>query len=277
MVWVRRFFALLVSALFLTMFGGAAVMLVQSANGRDVAGDPPQWLQNLVPPPSGADAAALKAPYEDLRAGRTEALTARLADNVDRQAAEPQLAAMRALVPPGPAPEPRRMSWNRFTGTDGERMSVIYEYHYPERVVRTETTISRPNAKAPWKVEGFFLRSATHKELEAARFNPATMPPQGQVMVGLTALVPLFMWATAMVVLLGSGVRRRWLWLPVVLVGVGKLSMNAATCAFGFWPISLQLFGASAFWSGSAFDAWMLAVSLPLGAIVFWVRRMQRG
>jgi hypothetical protein len=51
--------------------------------------------------------------------------------------------------------------------------------------------------------------------------------------------------------------------------------MNSATGQMLFDPFAVQLFGAGTFTSGPL-TPWTLSVSLPLGAIVFWWKRLVR-
>jgi hypothetical protein len=64
---------------------------------------------------------------------------------------------------------------------------------------------------------------------------------------------------------------RKWPWVLFILLGVGKLSVNWTTGAWGISPVAVQLFSASA--TAPLYGSWTLAVSLPLGAIVFLLRR----
>jgi hypothetical protein len=57
------------------------------------------------------------------------------------------------------------------------------------------------------------------------------------------------------------------------VIGIGTARVAPATDQFEFLPLSFQLFGASATWSGSAFDSWIIGASAPLGALLFWLTR----
>jgi hypothetical protein len=65
--------------------------------------------------------------------------------------------------------------------------------------------------------------------------------------------------------------KRKWLWIIFILFGVGKITINWTT---GQWQIGLlqfQLLGAGTF--APPYGAWLIAVSIPLGAIIFLLRR----
>jgi len=61
------------------------------------------------------------------------------------------------------------------------------------------------------------------------------------------------------------------LWGLFILFGIGKVAVNWTTGQWEASPLALQLFSASA--GASLNGPWVFAVSLPLGAIVFLLRR----
>lgn len=64
---------------------------------------------------------------------------------------------------------------------------------------------------------------------------------------------------------------RKWPWIVFILLGIGKLSINWTTSQMDIQPLSIQLFSAGAF--APLYSPWTLSVSLPLGAILFLMRR----
>lgn len=66
--------------------------------------------------------------------------------------------------------------------------------------------------------------------------------------------------------------RRKWRWILFVLVGGVSLSLNWTTGEIGFSPLSVRLLGASAM-TTSAYSPWIVSISFPLGAAMFWLKR----
>lgn len=77
--------------------------------------------------------------------------------------------------------------------------------------------------------------------------------------------------------------KRKWLWGLFIIVGFFKLNLNwttgelsgfisQSTEGFKINPISLQLFG-SGYYRASDYTPWVISTSLPLGAIIFLLRR----
>jgi hypothetical protein len=83
--------------------------------------------------------------------------------------------------------------------------------------------------------------------------------------------IPLFI-LFALVVCVRSKIRRKWLWVVFTLLGLITLRLNWTTGQTDYQIFSFQLFGASALAAGS-YAPWIFGVSLPIGAIVFLVKR----
>ena len=88
----------------------------------------------------------------------------------------------------------------------------------------------------------------------------------------LSVLVPLFILFTLIVCIRTPIQSKKWLWIIFVLLGVGAIQVNWTNGGYAFQLMSFQLFGASATAAGPA-APWILSASIPLGAIVFWLRR----
>jgi hypothetical protein len=65
--------------------------------------------------------------------------------------------------------------------------------------------------------------------------------------------------------------RRKWLWILFILFGVGKFSVNWTTGQWGIALLVVQLFSVSS--QAEFFGPWIISVSLPIGAILFLLRR----
>ncbi|MGK7390696.1 MAG: hypothetical protein ACNS60_10100 [Candidatus Cyclobacteriaceae bacterium M2_1C_046] len=70
-------------------------------------------------------------------------------------------------------------------------------------------------------------------------------------------------------------IKRKWLWIIGILFAFIKFKLNWTTSEFDFQLISFQLLGAGFSKSGLA-APWFLTFSIPVFAIVFWVKKFQR-
>jgi hypothetical protein len=65
--------------------------------------------------------------------------------------------------------------------------------------------------------------------------------------------------------------KRKWLWLILCFVSVGRIGMSWTNGKSFFTPLWVQLPPATAF--AQPYSAWVISLSIPLGAIVFLARR----
>lgn len=92
------------------------------------------------------------------------------------------------------------------------------------------------------------------------------------LVLAATVLVFLFILVTLVVCIKTPIPRRKWIWVLFVLGGIGTFSLNWTTGAYTLKLIELRLFGVG-FGASSEYSPWMISVSFPLGAIIFWLMR----
>ena len=85
-------------------------------------------------------------------------------------------------------------------------------------------------------------------------------------------LVPLFILTTLLVCIQTKIARRKWLWILIVLVGMVQFSINWSTGEMTTSPVAFLLFGSSAM-AASIYSPWIISVTIPVGAILFWFKR----
>lgn len=257
MPWGRAILAVLAT---LFVVGGMASL---SALGNGV------WRPDFVAGLGAADRAALAAPYDAISHERDADLIASLIQGNEGTQAE--IDRIQTLLPPGEPTSSRLTTFRSSVGTDGNQLWGIHEYDYPGHVVRAETTLYRANADEPWKVLGFHVNVVTRAELAANTFNFAAEPSGVKGVIIASVIIPIFTLMTFLVALFRPGLKPRWVWLIAIALGVGTIYANTGTDALSFLPISVQLFGAGATWSGSVFDGWVFSASTPFGAAAFWL------
>jgi len=257
MPWGRAILAVLAT---LFVVGGMSSLVVMGAG---------VWRPDFAAGLSSADRAALAAPYDAVSHGRDAELIASLVQTNDGIQAE--IDRIQTLLPPGEPTSSRLTSMRVSSGTDGNRLWAIHEYEYPAHVARVETTLYRATADQPWKVLGFNVNVVTREELAANTFDFASEPSGVKGVILASVIIPIFSLITFLVALFRPGLKPRWAWLLAIALGVGTIYANTGTNALSFLPISMQLFGAGATWSGSVFDGWVFSASTPFGAAAFWL------
>ena len=92
----------------------------------------------------------------------------------------------------------------------------------------------------------------------------------GKVIILIALVLAPIISIIALVRLWRAPAGRKWPWALFILAGFGKASVGWTTGRFAFQPISFQVLSASGFQAPTG--EWVLAASLPLGAIVYLLR-----
>lgn len=261
MPWGRVVLAVLVTAL----VGWAYIALFLIENGRFDAGE-----MGL----SEVDRAALLRPVEQLVAGEDEDLLASFAPGGDPVQLRASIDQLQALIPAGETAETRITNWRVTTGTGGNWLTAIAEHEFRDHVARSETLLTRAEENQPWLLYNLNLNVAPRSEIPDNAITLSGRPPAYIAMVTAALILPPFMLATFWAALFLPRVKPRWAWVIAVIIGVGTFQLNGTTGEIGFQAASINLFGAGAMSSGSAFDPWIISVAHPIGAVVFWVSRL---
>lgn len=257
MPWGRVILAL-VTILFVV--GGMASLVVMGTGS---------WRPDFAAGLGAADRAALAAPYDAVSHERDAELIASLVES--NEGIQAEIDRIQTLLPPGEPTSSRLTTFRVRAATDGNQLWGIHEYEYADHVVRAETTLYRASADQPWKVLGFNVNAVTRAELAANTFDFASEPPGVKGVIVAAVIIPIFTLITFLVALFRPGLKPRWVWLIAIALGVGTIYANTGTNALSFLPVSVQLFGAGATWSGSVFDGWVFSASTPFGAAAFWL------
>jgi hypothetical protein len=157
-------------------------------------------------------------------------------------------------------------------GTGWKRYDISYEYEF------THVWIL---ARFSWVLEDGKLRVSAfriypmHDSIEHQ--NAFTLSGRGvsQYLVLLLGIAAFSASLAALVQCIRArGLRRKWLWILFIVVGFGTLSVNWNTGDYQFALLRFQLMS----FSGAALfgQPWTLAVSAPVGALVFLDRMKRR-
>ena len=121
-------------------------------------------------------------------------------------------------------------------------------------------------------VVGFSVYRTEASQKEINKFTFAGKSVLQYLILAAAILVPIFVLVTAYFCIRTPIPKRKWLWVIFVLVGMGAVSVNWTTSQYAIQPLTIKLFSASAMAAGP-YAPWIISVSVPLGAIMFWFKR----
>jgi hypothetical protein len=180
-----------------------------------------------------------------------------------------QLSAWAGYVPAGEPKSVTLVGAHRLTADDATTVNMTFEYEFPGRWLLFNIALKSQAGKTT--IVGFNALPQLKSLEEQNKFTLDGKTPAQYAFLALAVLLPLIT-LYALVLCIRTPLKGpKWPWLLFVVCGFGNFSLSWATGQWVFAPVAFQLFSASAF--ATPYGPWTLAVSLPLGAIVFLVLR----
>ena len=161
---------------------------------------------------------------------------------------------------------------NVFTNSGKRRSNITYQYEFENAWILAAVTIDTAGGNKT--VVGVNVNPIPNslESLNAFTLNSKSL--QHYVFALLAVFIPLFIIFVLVLCVRTKLQKRKWLWIIFILFGLGKMGLNWSTGEILFNPLSInfQLFGSGVFKQGP-YAPWILSLSLPLGAIIFLIRR----
>lgn len=225
-----------------------------------------ELLQKFSTPEAQAQAKTL---VTQLRARQFEAIEQQLDPTLQNAELRGTLEQLATLLPAQEPKQIRLVGSHRQINKDGDFTSTTLQYEYEDRTLLAE--LRTRGAQATPLVIGFHLQGLKQPLQNEHRFTLANKGA-GHYLVLLGAIcAPLFslyaLWRCIRTPLAG----RKWPWVLAILFGVTQFSLNWTSGVLVFQSIVIQVLSASAV--GAPYGPWTITFSLPLGALIFLLRR----
>ncbi len=95
-----------------------------------------------------------------------------------------------------------------------------------------------------------------------------------KLLVVFAMLCSLFIMLSACLSIYHSPVKKKWLVLPVALIGISSTSLNWTTDHMEFTLFSITIIGTGVT-SASEFSPFILFFTIPVGALIYWIIRKE--
>ncbi|WP_431286168.1 hypothetical protein [Roseateles chitinivorans] len=185
----------------------------------------------------------------------------------DLQAA---LEKMLTVVPAGTPKSVKVVGINTMRRPSSTTYNLTYEYEYPSGWLMAAVLLERRDDKLLLQGIQFVPRT---RSLEAENsFGLAGKGPLHYVVLLLAVAIPLFIIYALVLCFRTRFPRRKWLWMLFVALGLVTFRFDWASGAWDFQLVSFLLLGAGATKSGPV-APWVMSLAVPVGAIVFLLRR----
>lgn len=168
-------------------------------------------------------------------------------------------------------------AWHKMviSGAESTQIELFYLFG-GDGVVRGQFIVDK-DPRGTMLLRKVNLTRFSDVEVHANDFRlPATALDIRWIYLGVGVLFDLFAFATFVLCLASPVVRWRWRWLWALFVLAGALRVNLdwSTLEFNTQMVSF-LAPPAGFYLFVVHGGWVLALSVPLGALLYWARRFQ--
>jgi hypothetical protein len=229
-------------------------------------GDPESMIKKFTPPEDETVATNYIAM---LRQNQFEPIKKDLDPSLKSVLTQDMLVKMAAAIPAQDPISVKVIGAQQVRNSDLYRINLSFEYQFPSKWVLINVATQKKDGVST--IIGFNIYPLTDSFENLNRFTLAGKNLLQYVTLAFAILIPVFTLFALVLCIRTKMEKRKWLWIIFILIGIGKFTVNWTTGQWNISPLSFQLLGAGSF--APPFGAWLISISLPLGAILFLLRR----
>jgi len=156
------------------------------------------------------------------------------------------------------------------TFNDKWQGNFFFEYHFSDGWNLASAALKKVDGK--YKVIALNVSQTSSSQKELNKFTLKNKSYSQYLFLLLAIIVPVFIIVTTYFCIRAPIPERKWLWVFFVLLGIFSIQVDWTTGATNIDPLSAHLLGISVT-SASPHAAWIISISFPLGAIMYWFKR----
>lgn len=179
------------------------------------------------------------------------------------------LSKMAAFFPAGSPESVKVVGAHIYRNQQSSKVDITFEYQYPSKWLLVNVATEKKGGVRT--VVGFNVNPIADSLENLNKFTLARKSALQYLTLACDVGSLLFTFYVFALCIRSKDIKPKWLWLIVVLVGVGKFEVNWGT---GDWTYQLFAIQIPCFsMSHPPYGPWTVAAYVPLGAIVFLQRR----
>lgn len=225
-----------------------------------------EWFQSVVPKDEDAFARQF---IELIRAGQIEAASNMLDPSIRTGDTANGLAQIQQMLSQGEPLSIEAVGVNWVIMEGRTRSSLTYQIQFPKSWMLANVVVDKAGSNL--SLLGFHVNPLSASLGEINAFTLAGKSLLHYLFLAVVLFIPLFL-IYMVVLIVRSKVRRKWLWIPFMFFGICQFSLNWTTGEFGFQPIYFHIPGVGLYRPG-LYAPWFLFTSIPIGAIIFLIKR----
>ena len=159
---------------------------------------------------------------------------------------------------------------NTLVNTGTKTYEICLQGRYTDQWTVTWFTFKGPEGHE--KLIGFHFQPLSDRLEHLNKFSLNGKPVLNYLMLLLAVLIVIFVLATLLACIRTRIPKRKWLWCIFVCLGFVGISLNWTNGVVSIDPIRVYIPGVTVT-AASPYAPWVITVSVPIGAILFWFRR----
>lgn len=208
---------------------------------------------------------------DHLRQGNIEYIKNNLDPLIAKQATDEKLREMINYFPTGEVKSVKLLGYHRFNYQSNLVNNFTFEYEFSDGWALANAAVQ--NLEDKRSIVGINVYRTTVSQQEYHKFTLSNKTMAHYIMIILAVIVLIFIIVTTIMCVRTPSLKLKWLWILFILVGFISFNINWTTGQLSYQLIHIKLLGASAT-AASPYSAWIISFSIPVGAIVFWIRRI---
>jgi hypothetical protein len=151
-------------------------------------------------------------------------------------------------------------------------VNLTLEYRFSQRWLVAALALHRTDTMRT--IDGLNVQPTVDSQEHLNRFTFSGKGLRNYVMLASTVVVMVFIVGTLVTLWRTRVPRRKWLWALFVAIGIGQVTLNWTTGGIAIQPLQVSLLGAG-FSRPGLYGPWFLSLGVPIGAVIFLLRRRQ--
>jgi hypothetical protein len=151
-------------------------------------------------------------------------------------------------------------------------VNLTLEYRLPQSWLVAAMSLHRTDGART--IDAIRVQPTADSQEHLNRFTFSGKRPSNYAILGSTIIVFAFIVGTLVILWKTRVPRRKWLWALFVAIGIGQFTLNWTTGQVAIQPLQVSLLGAG-FAKPGPYGPWFLCVAMPIGAVIFLIRRRQ--
>ena len=224
-------------------------------------------LESFVPQAESAQARKFLA---QLAARDFDAVEAQLDSSLQSPDVSAKLKEVAAQIPRGEPKSITTIGAHTYKVSRNTTYSLTYDYEYAESWLVANVVLEKVGETVT--VSGVHVTPTPQSQKSLNEFRFTNKGVLHYVFLTLAILIPVFCVATIIACKRTKIHKRKWLWYIFIGLGFVQVSLNWTTGQTNVVPLSFLLLGAG-FNQAGPHAPLILTFAVPVGAIVFWLRR----